>query len=100
MKTWVMPKLELQGSDKQIKWATEIISDIYSTANINVSLAHENRWPNAEKFEEAFDQIITQLEGFLSRVDQAGVIITYRERFDSGKILNLANKYVNREALK
>ena len=95
MRTWVMPKLELQGSDKQIKWAKEIISDIYSTANINVSRAHENRWPNAEKFEEAFDKIICQLEAFLSRVDQAGVIITYRERFDSGRILNLANKYVN-----
>ena len=95
MKKWVMPKLELQGSDKQVKWATDIIADVYATANINVSLAHENRWPNAEKFEEAFDQIITQLEGFLSRVGQAGVIITYREKFRSERILNLANKYVN-----
>ena len=96
MMTWKMPKLELQGSDKQIRWATEIISDIYSTANINVSRAHENRWPNAEKFEEAFDQIISQLEAFLSRVDQAGVIIAQREKFSSDRILNLANKYVNR----
>lgn len=96
MRTWVMPKLELQGSDKQIKWATEIISDIYSTANINVSRAHENRWPNAEKFEEAFDMIISQLECFLSKEERAGVIITYRERFSGERILNLANKYVNR----
>ena len=95
MKTWVMPKMELKGSDKQINWATEIISDIYSTANINVSRAHENRWPNAEKFEEAFDMIISQLECFLSKEDRAGVIITYRERFDPNRILNLANKYVN-----
>lgn len=100
MRTWVMPILELQGSDKQIKWATEIISDIYSTANINVSRAHENRWPNAEKFEEAFDMIISQLECFLSKEDRAGVIISCRERLDSKRVLYLANKYVNREALK
>ena len=96
MKKWVMPKMELKGSDKQIKWASDIIADIYSTANINVSRAHENRWPNAEKFEEAFDKIISQLEGFLSRIDQAGVIIVQREKFSSERILNLANKYVNR----
>ena len=95
MKKWVMPVLDLQGSDKQVKWATEIISDIYSTANINVSRAHENRWPNAEKFEEAFDMIISQLECFLSKEDRAGVIITCREKFSGERILNLANKYVN-----
>ena len=95
MKKWVMPKLELQGSDKQIKWATEIIAALYSTANINVSRAHENRWPNARKLEEAFDIIMNQLEVFLSKEDRAGVIITYRERFDSQRVLSLANKYVN-----
>ena len=95
MKKWIMPKLELQGSDKQIKWATEIISDIYSTANDNVKRAHDMKWPHADKWEEAFDGIISQLEAFLSRVDQAGVIITYREKFRSERILNLANKYVN-----
>ena len=95
MRTWVMPKLELKGSDRQIKWATDIVADIYATANTNVKLAHDNQWPHPEKWEEAFDKIICQLEAFLSRVDQAGVIITYRERFDSGRILNLANKYVN-----
>lgn len=100
MKTWVMPKLDLQGSDKQVKWATDIVADIYATANTNVKLAHDNQWAHVDKWEEAFDQIISQLECFLSKEDRAGVIITYRERFDSGRILNLANKYVNREALK
>ena len=92
--------MDLTGSEKQIRWATEIVADIYATVNSNIKLAHDNQWPHPEKWEEAFDKIICQLEAFLSRVDQAGVIITYRERFDSGRILNLANKYVNREALK
>ena len=96
MKTWVMPKLDLQGSDKQVKWATDIIADIYSTVNANNKLACEKQWPHPEKWEEAFNKIICQLEGFLSRVDQAGVIITYRERFRSDRILYLANKYVNK----
>ena len=100
MKTWVMPKLDLQGSDKQIKWATDIVADIYATANTNVKLAHDKQWPHADKWEEAFDGIISQLEGFLSKNDQAGVIITCREKFRSDRILYLANKYVNREALK
>ena len=95
MKKWVMPKLDLKGSEKQIKWATEIVADVYATVNSNIKLAYDNQWPHLEKWEEAFDGIISQLEAFLSRVDQAGVIITYRERFDSGRILNLANKYVN-----
>ena len=95
MKKWVMPKMELKGSDKQKKWAVGIIADIYATVNSNIKLAHDNQWPHADKLEEAFDRIINQLEAFLSKVDQAEVIITYRERFDSGRILNLANKYVN-----
>ena len=100
MSKFEMPKLNLQGSDKQVQWANDIIADVYTTANDNIVRAHDNQWPHADKWEEAFDGIISQLEAFLSRVDQAGVIITYRERFDSGRILNLANKYVNREALK
>lgn len=96
MKTWVMPKMDLKGSDKQVKWAEDIIADIYSTANDNIKLAHEKQWSHADKWEEAFDQIINQLEGFLSKNDQAGVIITHRERFSSDRILFLANKYVNR----
>ena len=96
MKKWVMPVLDLQGSDKQVKWATEIVADVYDTVNSNIKLAHDNQWPHPEKWEEAFDQIISQLEAFLSRVDQAGVIITYREKFSGERILNLANKYVNR----
>ena len=95
MRTWEMPALHLQGSDKQIKWALDIIADIYSTVNDNNKRAHDNQWPHADKWEEAFDRIISQLEGFLSKNDKAAVIISCRERFDSGRILNLANKYVN-----
>ena len=93
MKTWVMPKINLQGSEKQIKWAMDIIADIYSTVNVNAARAQQ--WPHADKWEEAFDGIIRQLEDFLSKTDKAAVIISCRERFDSGRILNLANKYVN-----
>lgn len=100
MKKWVMPVLEFKGSPKQIKWATEIVAAVYTTANDNNKRAHDLSWPHADKWEEAFGMIISQLEAFLARVDQAGVIITYRERFSGERILNLANKYVNREVLK
>ena len=95
MKTWVMPKMDLTGSDKQIQWAMDIIAEIYATANTNVKLACENQWPHADKWEEAFDQIINQLEAFLSKVDQAGAIIAQREKFRGERILYLAAKYVN-----
>ena len=100
MKKWEMKKMDLTGSEKQIRWATEIVADIYATANANVKRAHDLSWPHADKLEEGFDKIISQLEAFLSRVDQAGVIITQREKFSGERILNLANKYVNGEALK
>ena len=100
MRTWEMPKLNLQGSEKQVKWATDIVADIYATANTNVKLAHDNQWPHADKWEEAFDQVINQLEGFLSKADQAGAIISCRDKFRSDRILYLASTYVNREALK
>ena len=100
MKKWVMPKMDLTGSEKQIRWATEIVADVYATVNSNIKLAHDNQWPHPEKWEEAFDGIISQLEAFLSRVDQAGDIISCRDRFDPNRILSFANKYVNREALK
>ena len=96
MKKWVMPIMDLTGSDKQVKWATDIIADIYSTVNDNNKRAHDLSWPHADKLEEAFDQIINQLEAFLSKNEQAGVIITCRDRFSSDRILYLANKYVNR----
>lgn len=95
MRTWEMPKLQLKGSEKQCRWATDIVADIYSTANQNVKRAHENKWPHADRWEEAFSKIISQLEGFLSKTDKAAVIISCRERFSSDRILNLANKYVN-----
>ena len=95
MKTWVMPKMDLTGSDKQVIWATDIIADIYSTVNANNKLACEKQWPHADKWEEAFGLIIRQIEDFLSKNEQAGVIISCRERFRSDRILYLANKYVN-----
>lgn len=95
MKKFEMPKMNLKGSNKQILWATDIIADIYSTANDNVKRANDLQWPHADKWEEAFEKIISQLECFLSKEDRAGVIITYRDRFDPNRILNLANKYVN-----
>ena len=95
MKKFEMPKINLKGSEKQVKWATDIVADIYSTANNNIKLAHDNQWPHADKWEEAFDKIIGQVEIFLSKTDQAGVIISCRDRFDPNRILSFANKYVN-----
>ena len=95
MRTWEMPKMNLKGSEKQIKWAIDIIADVYTTANNNIRRAHDNQWPHADKWEEAFDKIISQLEGFLSKADRAGDIIACREKFDPERILSFANKYVN-----
>lgn len=48
------------------------------------------------KWEDAFDKIISQLEiNVLAKIDQASVIITHRERFSSGRIMHLAENYVN-----
>lgn len=96
MKRWEMPKINLQGSDKQVKWATEIVADIYATVNSNIKLAHDNQWPHADKLEEAFGIIIGNLESFLAKTDKAGDIITCREKFDPERILFLANKYVGK----
>ena len=95
MKKWEMPKMNLQGSDKQVKWANDIIADVYTTANNNIRRAHDLQWPHAAKWEEAFGKIISQLEGFLEKTDRAGDIIACRDRFDPNRILSIANKYVN-----
>ena len=95
MSKFEMPKMNLKGTEKQVKWATDIIADVYSTANDNIVRAHDNQWPHADKWEEAFELIISQLECALSKIDKAAVIISCRERFDSHRVLNLANKYVN-----
>ena len=95
MKTWQMPKMNLKGSLKQVQWATDIIAAVYTTANDNNKRAHDNQWPHADKWEEAFGKIISQLEGFLEKTDKAGDIIACREKFDPERILSFANKYVN-----
>ena len=95
MKKWEMPKMNLQGSEKQVKWATDIVADIYSTVNDNIKRANDLQWPHAAKWEEAFGIIIIQLEGFLEKTDKAGDIIACREKFDPERILSFANKYVN-----
>ena len=93
MRTWEMPKLDLKGTEKQVKWANAIIADVYTTANNNIRRAHDNKWPHAAKWEEAFGIIISQLEGSLSKIDKAGDIIACREKFDGERILSFANKY-------
>ena len=95
MRTWEMPKLDLKGSEKQIKWAEDIIADVYTTANNNIRRAHDNQWPHADKWEEAFGIIIGNLESFLAKTDKAAVIISCYDRFDPERILSFANKYVN-----
>ena len=95
MKKFEMPTLDLQGSDKQVKWATAIIAAVYTTANDNIKRAHDLQWPHADKWEVAFEKIIIQLEGFLAKNNQAAVIISCRERFDPNRVLSFANKYVN-----
>ena len=95
MRTWEMPKMNLQGSCKQVQWATDIIAAVYSTANNNIKLAHDNQWPHADKWEEAFDKIISNLEAFLSKNDKAAIIISCRDRFDPNRFLSFANKYAN-----
>ena len=95
MKTWQMPKMNLKGSLKQVQWATDIIAAVYTTANDNNKRAHDLKWPHAEKWEEAFERVIYQLEGFLEKTDKAGDIIACREKFDPERILSFANKYVN-----
>ena len=96
MKKFEMPKMNLKGSSKQVQWATDIIAAVYTTANDNNKRAHDLKWPHADKWEEGFEKIISQLEGFLSKTDVAGDIIACREKFDSERILFFANKYVNR----
>ena len=96
MRKWEMPKMNLKGSDKQIRWATDIIAAVYTTANENNKRAHDLSWPHADKLEEAFGIIIGNLEGFLAKTDKAGDIITCREKFDPERILFLANKYVGK----
>ena len=95
MKKFEMPKLNLQGSERQVKWAGDIIADIYSTVNDNIVRAHDLQWPHAAKWEEGFERIIIQLESFLAKTDRAGDIIACRDRFDPERILSFANKYVN-----
>ena len=95
MRTWEMPKISLQGSAKQIQWATDIVAAVYTTANQNNKRAHDLQWPHADKWEEAFGKIICNLEVFLSKTDRAGDIIACREKFDPERILFFANKYVN-----
>ena len=100
MKTWEMLKLNLKGSDKQIKWATDIISGVYATVNSNNRRAHDLQWPHADKLEEVFEQIIFQLEGFLAKTEKASAIIACRERLDGERILFLANKMVQQTEAK
>lgn len=95
MKKFEMPKMNLKGTDKQVKWATDIIAILYATVNANNKRAHELQWPHADRLEEAFDKIIFQLEGSLPKIDKAAVIISCRDRFSPERILSLANKYVN-----
>ena len=95
MKKFEMPKLNLQGSEKQVKWATDIIAAVYTTANDNIKRANDLQWPHAAKWEEGFEKIISQLEATLSKIDRAGDIISCRDRFAPERILSFANKYVN-----
>ena len=86
MSKFEMPKLNLKGSEKQIKWANDIIAAVYTTANNNIRRAYDLQWPHADKWEEAFGKIICQVEGFLSKTDRAGDIILCSSGIWSGGV--------------
>ena len=80
----------LSGSEKQKKWAQNIVDEAFETVNKNVqnNLKHKVTYGTANNFMKAGDII----KKMLSNVSSAKEIIDMRDRISSRAIVSLVNQ--------
>lgn len=90
----------LTGSEKQVKWANDIISSALEMCDANIKLAEERieKWPNVSVYKQnldVFTEIKATLEDAFSKATTAKEIIDKREYYSGDRILYVADKMLN-----
>ena len=87
----------MNGTEKQIKWAEQILADARNTIQANIELAEKNyeKYNHEVFFEDrltALNLISEQFEAMCSQVDDARVIIDARDKISPFSITRLLEK--------
>lgn len=89
----------MKGTEKQIKWAEDIIESARGTIKANI----ENIKAQQEKYNckwrqdelEAFELCGKSLEELLDKVTEASQVIDMRHKISSHAIIEMVHEYVN-----
>lgn len=87
----------MKGTEKQIKWAEDIIREARETINCNVKNIKEQqekyncKWRQDEI--EAFEMCGKSLEEMLSKTNDASQIINMRAKLSSRSIIEMVHEY-------
>lgn len=94
----------LKGTEKQIKWAEDIIREARETIKNNIENIKALQQEYSEKFDEemkafrqdeveAYELCGKQMEAMLENIDSAAKIIDMREKLSSRNINKMVNDY-------
>jgi len=86
----------MKGTEKQIKWAEDIINDAYNTIDANIARMEKESKEFFHFNIQAYKECRKKLEETLETCDDAAVIIKCRNQFDPRRI----NEMVGRMAEK
>jgi hypothetical protein len=100
-----MASIKFTGSEKQIAWANDIINGAMRTIDANIALftarKQETGWSGYDKTIRAYEQVKTDYEGFVAKLDgtEAKTVIENRYRLDSN-IAKMVEKAERQQANK
>lgn len=96
-KAWQEAKRTLKGTEKQIKWAEDIIREARATIKNNIALIDRVDTIGIRAIErQCFVDCGESLEKMLSQINDAATIIDMREKLSSSSILQMVNEEENR----
>ena len=83
----------MKGTEKQIKWAEDIMNNALNTVNANIE--HSKTSDALLTRLQVYEEIKKMLEESFSQVTEASQLINARDRFDPRRINNIAQQREN-----
>lgn len=85
----------MKGTEKQIKWAEDIMSDAFNTIDANVNRMEKEN-PELFRFEiQAYKECREMIEKSFATCEEAKQIIENRGMFDPSRITQIAGQRAN-----
>lgn len=85
-------KMKLNGTEKQIKYANDIINDALNTCQANIDRMTTSKAPIYEDMIQAFKECKKALEDSIKDVTEASIIIENKSQFNTNRIIRMVER--------